>query len=274
MPFYAVAKGRIPGIYHTWNDCKLQIDKYKGALYKKFDNELDAKKFVNPDLEITPKINKELSNYNQNEIFPNKSTQDYYVYTDGACSNNGKSNAKAGIGIYFSDNDPRNVSRPIIGKQTNNVAELTAIIETYPIIKDDIIAGKNITIVTDSDYSLKCIHSYGAKLDSIDWTTNIPNKELVKKIYTLFKPLTNVSFKHINSHTGKTDTHSIGNSKADELANLAIGISQKESKIYLNVPFKEKDQVKKFGARWDLQNKKWYIFSNNPHKNTHLSKYL
>ena len=31
-----------------------------------------------------------------------------YVFTDGACSNNGKINAKASIGIYFKDNDPRN----------------------------------------------------------------------------------------------------------------------------------------------------------------------
>jgi len=30
------------------------------------------------------------------------------VYTDGACSNNGKSNAKAGYGVYFSENDRRN----------------------------------------------------------------------------------------------------------------------------------------------------------------------
>ena len=44
---------------------------------------------------------------------------DYYVYTDGACSNNGNSNAKAGMGVYFSENDMRNVSKRIKGKQTN-----------------------------------------------------------------------------------------------------------------------------------------------------------
>ena len=50
-----------------------------------------------------------------------------FVYTDGACSNNGSENAKAGFGI-FSD-DPRNLSKKVKGKQTNNVAELSAIIE-------------------------------------------------------------------------------------------------------------------------------------------------
>lgn len=28
------------------------------------------------------------------------------VYTDGACLNNGKPNAKAGIGVWFGDNNP------------------------------------------------------------------------------------------------------------------------------------------------------------------------
>jgi len=32
-----------------------------------------------------------------------------------------------------------------------------------------------------------------------------------------------------------------------------------ESKIYLNVPFAEKDAAKALGARWDAGNKKWYI---------------
>jgi hypothetical protein len=31
------------------------------------------------------------------------------------------------------------------------------------------------------------------------------------------------------------------------------------SKIYLNVPYAQKDAVKALGARWDAVNKKWYI---------------
>ena len=32
------------------------------------------------------------------------------VYTDGACSRNGQAGAKAGLGVYFSDDDIRNCS--------------------------------------------------------------------------------------------------------------------------------------------------------------------
>jgi ribonuclease HI len=86
-----------------------------------------------------------------------------YVYTDGACSNNGKKNAKAGIGIYFGHDDPRNVSQRIEGKQTNNTAELGAILHVYTILEKDILSGKKIGIVTDSIYAIRCATTYGKK---------------------------------------------------------------------------------------------------------------
>jgi ribonuclease HI len=80
---------------------------------------------------------------------------EYYVYTDGACINNGKANAVAGIGIYFGENDPRNVSQRVVGKQSNNTGELGAFLVLYDIIKDDIILGKKINIVSDSTYAMR-----------------------------------------------------------------------------------------------------------------------
>ncbi|HEY8035920.1 MAG TPA: DUF5710 domain-containing protein [Methylobacter sp.] len=32
-----------------------------------------------------------------------------------------------------------------------------------------------------------------------------------------------------------------------------------DSKIYLNVPFAQKDEAKALGARWDAINKKWFV---------------
>ena len=42
MPFYAVAVGRKKGIYMRWCDCRDQIQRFKGAKYKKFDSKEDA----------------------------------------------------------------------------------------------------------------------------------------------------------------------------------------------------------------------------------------
>ena len=35
--YYAVKKGKIPGIYRTWNACKEQVNGYPGAIYKGFE---------------------------------------------------------------------------------------------------------------------------------------------------------------------------------------------------------------------------------------------
>ena len=86
-----------------------------------------------------------------------------YVYTDGACSNNGRANAKAGLGVYFGENDARNMSKRVEGKQTNNTAELSAIIEVFNICKDDIENDKKIIIYSDSTYSIRCCGEYGEK---------------------------------------------------------------------------------------------------------------
>ncbi len=216
--YYAVAKGHNIGIYNFWNDCKDQVLGFKGAIYKKFSTEKEAENYI--------------LNYNTSgsEFYENiyekfyDSEVEYFVYTDGSCKNNGKINAIAGIGIFFEKNDKRNVSKIIKGKNihTNNSAELIAIITAYEIIKDDINKGKKICIVTDSDYSIRCIRSYGEKCDKDNWSKNIPNKDLVFEIYNLYKNKDNVKFKHIKSHTNNTDIHSIGNRNADLLAYNAI----------------------------------------------------
>ena len=144
---------------------------------------------------------------------------DYYVYTDGACSGNGTDVATAGIGIYFGPGDVRNVSQKKDGTQTNNAAELTAIIETYPIIKRDIDKGVRVTIVTDSQYAIRCCSTYGRKCATRGWDRqDIPNKALVRKAYETYFVTPTVQFMFVRAHTSATDIHSIGNRLADRLA--------------------------------------------------------
>ena len=43
---YAVKKGRTPGIYMTWDDCKSQVDGFPGAEYKSFADPADAAAYL------------------------------------------------------------------------------------------------------------------------------------------------------------------------------------------------------------------------------------
>jgi ribonuclease HI len=257
--FYAVANGHKNGIYKTWEECKSNIENISNPIYKKFATEEEAKEFIDE---------------NVNTI---------YIYTDGACHNNGSKNAIAGIGVFLSKDSEFNISRKLEGdKLTNNIAELRAAIEGINIIKK--MDMKNKVVVTDSEYVIKCATSYGDKLVINEWLckkTKLPppNVELVKRLYQLTKKY-DIKYKHIAAHTNNKDKHSICNYYADKLANECIEDptapkKEKESsnKIYLNVSYAQKDEAKSKGARWDANKKKWYTFDNNPNKNELLEKY-
>jgi ribonuclease HI len=202
-------------------------------------------------------------------------TNSICVYIDGSCSNNGKNNAKAGYGVFFEFDDPRNENGVVNGKQTNNTGELTAFIRAIEILKEEIDEKKKINIYTDSEYVIKCAGSYSDKLQKNNWKTSTdkipPNLKLLQKIYDLYKPNTStINLFHIKAHTNLSDKHSIGNREADRLANMAICTEEemifKESmhsnKNYINIAYAYKDVIKKLGAKWDINKKKWYYDDN------------
>ena len=144
--YYCVVKGRIPGIYDNWFDCKIQVNKFPNAKFKKFKNYFDAFCYLQNIKDIK----------NISEIDHKTEENIINVYTDGSCINNGTDFAKAGIGIYFEKNDPRNISERITGKQTNNIAELKAAIKVAEIVEKYVLENDKliINIFTDSKYSI------------------------------------------------------------------------------------------------------------------------
>lgn len=201
-----------------------------------------------------------------------------HVYTDGSCINNGGANARAGYAVYFGIDDRRNEYAQVEGKQTNNTGELTGFIRAIELCEDNLKMAKGIDIHTDSEYVIKCVTGYGAKLAANNWKTSKgkvpPNKDLVEKAYTLYQTYKNyIKIHHVKAHTANEDEHSIGNREADRLANLAVGIliDDKPVKYYINISFNKKDKAKELGARWDAGAKKWYYMSDlNEYNKTQL----
>jgi ribonuclease HI len=244
--FYAVYKGRERGIFGSWDECKKRVDKYTGARYKKFKTRVDAQYYL--DKGVTPnKSNAPGSRATSIVDFfgatphptspgsppINLEDEPLHVYTDGSCHNNGRANAKAGYGVYFGEDDPRNISKPLQGRQTNNRAEMTAIIEAMQSLEDDLQLGKRLVIHTDSEYSMKCCGELGRKHESRKWKTSdgrdIANPDLVKIGVALFRGYPSASLRYVKAHTGDCDRHSRGNEMADHLAN--VGAHQSTNKI-------------------------------------------
>ena len=149
-----------------------------------------------------------------------------YIYTDGSTVNNGKSNARGGYGVFFSDPAFEPISKALTGKATNNIAELTAIIKGLEKIVDSVGNYDKIVVHTDSEYSFLALAERYKKWETSGWqstwkgkTQEIKNQDLIKRAYQLYNK-TGVQLKHVRAHTGKKDIHSIGNEIADRLAEI------------------------------------------------------
>ena len=143
------------------------------------------------------------------------------IYTDGACSNNGSKLAKAGIGIHFSKRNKikfDDVSESFVAtdgnKVTNQRAELYAILKALRITKE---ITNHIIIYTDSEYSINCVMRWFASWVSKNKVDEKKNIDLIRPIHQYYRA-TNFEFRHIKSHTGLQDEHSLGNEMADKLA--------------------------------------------------------
>ena len=52
VKYYAVKKGKTPGIYMTWDACKAVVDGYPGAVYKSFKTKEEAESFIGADVNM------------------------------------------------------------------------------------------------------------------------------------------------------------------------------------------------------------------------------
>lgn len=177
------------------------------------------------------------------------------VFTDGACKNNGKKNAKGGFGIYIDTNlnfiETRTFSQPV-DNPTNNRCELLGIVmglyiiyrhlKTIIKLNPDVfisVEDIDISLYTDSKYSYDCAVKWINNWKKRGWVKS--NGEKVKNIdllrdldkYTKLIIVHNhkgIKFHHVRSHkpepkcSKNKDEYRIwfGNDLADRLANHGV----------------------------------------------------
>lgn len=155
--YYAVARGRSPGVYTTWcaifqhqpradythflrrDECLKQTSGFPGSKYKKFYTLGEAKEWVKRPDAATTSTPKEVTKMIRSTV---DESGWQVVYSDGACKGNGAPGSVAGIGVWWGSDDPRwvtsapqsivankpmrfrNIAERCPGSQTNNRAEL------------------------------------------------------------------------------------------------------------------------------------------------------
>jgi len=136
-----------------------------------------------------------------------------YIYTDGACKGNPGPGGWGALLIY---KEHKKEINGFSKDTTNNIMELTAVIESLLIIKQK----SDITIITDSNYVKDGITKWIANWKNKGWKTSnkkpVKNKDLWKKLDDLSNNH-NIKWEWVRGHTGNP-----GNERADQLANEAI----------------------------------------------------
>jgi ribonuclease HI len=148
------------------------------------------------------------------------------VYTDGACPSNGFGSTVGGVGVFWGDGDPDNISetvhldgRPV----TNNICELLAIQRALETSLKRLKPEQSLKIHSDSMYCIDSCTKWRMGWKARGWRKadgkEVLNVDLIKTIDGLLdsKSLAGrVSFVHVKGHSGHTE-----NDKVDKLASDA-----------------------------------------------------
>lgn len=193
MKFYAVKKGRTPGIYRTWDEAKKQVDGFSSAEYKSFKKITDATNYLNWNAQTQGKVlkkgkdtlqsaiekikneskhiskpaNKPVRKEHVNRKIENSNPKDFFAvtYTDGGTRNTGnyrgghvKATDKAAWAYLIKwDDQEIHDSNGEFGA-TNNKMEQIALIEALKKLLELGFNEKHLLFVLDSKYVLDAIN--------------------------------------------------------------------------------------------------------------------
>ncbi|GEM_PF-247503 len=215
--FYAVKKGRKQGIYNTWNECRVQVEGFRGAIYKAFSSYDEAYSFINSDYIVN-------ENSNGKEIIKsNKTGIDIAeAYVDGSYSDEYKMYSYGVVILHknevvkFSgrDNESDNLS------MRNVAGELLGAIEAIKWALKNEIEKLNIY------YDYEGIEKWALGL----WKTNKKGTKYYKEFFDSINKRLDISFVKVKAHTGV-----LYNEEADRLAKMEFNsISPLEKPILEN----------------------------------------
>jgi ribonuclease HI len=150
------------------------------------------------------------------------------VFTDGACSSNGRPGAKAGFAVWFPEHPAMSVSMkvPANQPQTNQRAELSGIHQATLVLEENGFHDEDIVIYTDSDYSINCLTKWITGWVSRGWKTSaggdVLHRDLIEDTSKRLSKFKSHRFVHVRSHTGREDDLSKNNDIVDRMARSTI----------------------------------------------------
>jgi ribonuclease HI len=147
------------------------------------------------------------------------------VYTDGACSKNGKADAQASWAFYFPEHKSiSNAARvPEHQMQTNQRGELMAIAEAVKVAETSFpLLETELKIYTDSMYSKNCLTTWLPSWVRNNWKTSqggdVQHRDLIEDSANRLSRFKSFNIQYVKAHTGGDDEQSKYNHIVDRMA--------------------------------------------------------
>ncbi|CAI3208360.1 ribonuclease H family protein [Clostridium neonatale] len=196
--FYAIKKGRKVGVYTNWTECKMQIDGFRGAIYKSFSSYEEAKKFL--ALNEDENLNNEIK-----EIHYKNNDDRIKVYVDGSYSDYYRMYSY-GVVILYNDEIIKFSGKD---KKSENLAMRNVAGELLGAIEAIKWALKNRIQDIEINYDYEGIEKWATG----EWKTNKEGTKKYKEFIDSIRSDINVYFVKVKAHTGIEY-----NEQADKLA--------------------------------------------------------
>jgi ribonuclease HI len=163
------------------------------------------------------------------------------VYTDGACSRNGKKDSKASWAFYFPEH--KSISKadrvPESETQTNQRGELMAISEAVKAAEIAFsVSETELKIYTDSIYSKKCLTEWLPAWIRNNWKTSqggdVIHRDLIENTSNRLSRFNSFNISYVKAHTGGADEESRNNHIVDRMATRVLNPEEEVKEIVSN----------------------------------------
>lgn len=207
--FYAVKIGKTPGIYRSWEECRVQVEGVPGAKYKGFATEGEAYQYMGEGAknEGITAVEKKTSAISGD--VPELMEGEALAYVDG--SYNADTGEYSGGVVFFYEGEQFNLSRRGEDEEMAQMRNVAGEILGARIAMEE--AQKR------GATHLTIVHDYQgiASWCMGEWKTNKEGTKAYKAYFDSLKERLLISFRKVRGHSGD-----VYNELADELAKRAI----------------------------------------------------